>query len=252
MTGYSVIGERPRVALDDIEAFPFCVPARHPDKRSAAGIVVKIAKLMDRVAATPEWQREHAYARVKDELDSLIYEYFLITTTERILVEDTVRYIATSIQPPDYQRLSTPLLHRPVMREIERYVEVLANELSEWRSRDRGQGSLIVRAFVDGARGFFGAVQITTERAHGDRAELVTSERAFATLLEDLGASLATQSKFSSAQLFAIPNIMVLAENSFFFVKPLRRRFWLPRTALTDADHIVKTVHGEAWEQLYS
>ncbi|ULJ74475.1 HsdM family class I SAM-dependent methyltransferase [Rhizobium gallicum] len=26
MTGYSVIGERPRIALDDVEAFPFCAP----------------------------------------------------------------------------------------------------------------------------------------------------------------------------------------------------------------------------------
>jgi hypothetical protein len=40
---------------------------------------------------------------------------------------------------------------------------------------------------------------------------------------------------------------MVLAGDSFYFVKPLRRRFWLARTALTDADHIVKTVHAAAW-----
>jgi hypothetical protein len=253
MTGYSVIGERPRVALDDIEAFPFCAPGRHPNHKIAARIVSKVAKLMDTVAATPEWQREHAYTRVKDELDGLIYEYFLITPTERILVEDTVRYIATSIQPPDYQRLSTPLLHRPVTREIETYVEVLANELSEWRSRDKGQGSLIVRAFVDGTGGFFGAVQIKTARGHGDAAELVTSEHAFETLLEDLEASLASQlTKIRHDDLFAIPNIMVLTGDVFFFVKPLRRRFWLPRTALTDADHIVNTVHGEAWERLYS
>ena len=253
MTGYSVIGERPRIALDDIEAFPFCSPKRHPDPEVAARIVARVAKLTDEVAATPEWQRDHAYAGVKDELDGLIYDYFRLTPTDRILVDNTVRFVATSIQPPDYERLSTPLLHRPGKVEIEAYVEVLAKELSEWRARDKGQGSLIVRAFIDGTGGFFGAVQVQTERGRGDNSKLVTSEPAFQTLLDDLHASLAAQSaKIDRDDLFKIPNIMVLAGDAFLFVKPLRRRFWLPRAALTDADQIVKTVHAQAWERSHS
>ena len=253
MTGYSVIGERPRIALDDVKSFPFCAPEAHPDPDGAAVIVRKVAEVMDKIAATPEWLRERAYYEVKGELDGLICDYFRLTPTERILVEDTVRFIATSIQPPDYQQLSTPLLRRPERREIAAYVEVLAEELVNWRARDKGKGSLTVRAFVDGASGFFGAVQIKAGRGKRDSVELETSETAFQKLLGDLHASLGSQvAAINDDDLFKIPNILVFTGDSFFFVKPLRRRFWLPRTALTDADHIVKTVHSVAWGKSYS
>lgn len=253
MTGYSVIGERPRIAVTDIKAFPFCAPEAHPDPNAAADIVRKVAKIFDKMAETPEWQRDHGYAMVKDEMDGLIYDYFRLTPNERVLVQDTVRFIATSIQPPDYQRLSTPLLHRPSNLEIEGYVEALSKELGDWRDQDKGKGSLIVRAYVEGASGFFGAVQVRAERGRGDSAEVVTSEPAFEKMLEDLHASLAVQSAaIDHDDLFKIPNILVLAGDAFYFVKPLRRRFWLPRTALTDADHIVKTVHAAAWGKSYS
>ena len=212
-----------------------------------------MAKIFDKMAKTPEWQRDHEYVQVRDELDGLIYDYFRLTQNERVLVRDTVQFVATSIQPPDYQRLSTPLLHRPSNPEIKEYVEALSKELGAWRAQDKGTGSLIVHAYVDGASGFFGAVQVRAERGLGDTAELVTSEPAFGRLLEDLHASLAAHSAtIDHDDLFKIPNIMVLAGDAFFFVKPLRRRFWLPRTALTDADHIVKTVHAAASGKSYS
>lgn len=253
MTGYSVIGERPRIAVTDIEAFPFCPPEAHPEPKIAAKIVRQVAKTFDKMAKVPEWQRDHEYANVRDELNGLVYDYFRLTQSERVLVQDTVQFVATSIQPPDYQRLSTPLLHRPSNLEIKEYVGALSKELGAWRAQDKGKGSLIVRAYVDGAYGFFGAVQVRAERGLDDSAELVTSESAFKKLLEDLHASLAAHSAdIDHDDLFKIPNIMVFAGDSILFVKPLRRRFWLPRTALTDADHIVKTVHAAAWGKAFS
>ena len=107
------------------------------------------------------------------------------------------------------------------------------------------------RVWLRGADGKVREVQ--TERGRGDNSKLVTSEPAFQTLLDDLHASLAAQSaKIDRDDLFKIPNIMVLAGDAFLFVKPLRRRFWLPRAALTDADQIVKTVHAQAWERSHS
>ena len=253
MTGYSVIGERPRIAITDIEAFPFCAPKAHPEPKVAAQIVRKVAKIFDKMAKTPEWQRDHDYEKTREELNSLVYDYLRLTPNERVLVQDTVRFVATSIQPPDYQRLSTPLLHRPTKSEVEEYVEVLSKELGNWRAQDNGKGSLIVRAYVDGNSGFFGAVQVRAKRGQSDSAELVTSEPAFEKLLDDLHASLAAQSAaINHDDLFKIPNILIFAGDAFFFIKPLRRRFWLPRTALTDADHIVKTLHSTAWGKSYS
>lgn len=253
MTGYSVIGERPRIALDDIEAFPFCTPKAHPNPTLAVSIVKKVSKIFDRIAETPELERERAYRKYQEKLSELVYGYFLLTSTERILVEDTVRFVAASIQPSDYRSLSTPLLQRPSESEIEEYVNTLANELGNWRAQDNGNGSIDVRAYVNGSNSFFGAVQIRVKRGGNDIVKLVSSESAFDNMLKDLHASLAAQSSaIDHDDLFKIPNIMVLAGDTFFFVKPLRRRFWLSRTALTDADHIVKTVHAASWGKSYS
>ena len=252
MTGYSVIGERPRIALDDIEAFPFCAPEQHPDGKAAARIVATVSSLFDKLAKVPEWQRDHAYSSINDRLNGLVYDYFQLTTAERVLVHDTVQVVAKSIQPPDYDRLATPLLHRPDENEIKTYVAALANELSNWRARNAGKGTLEVRAVVDGSGGFFGAVQVTTSHGRNDAVELLTSRDAFQKLLGELHLSLGKHTAQTHPDdLFKVPNIMVLAGDSFFFVKPLRRRFWLARTALMDADHIVQTVHSAAWKRAY-
>jgi len=252
MTGYSVIGERPRIALDDVEAFPFCSPERHPDRKGAVKIVDTVSALFDKLATVPELERGTAYEKINDRLNGLVYDYFQLTDAERVLVEDTVQVIAKSIQPPDYERLATPLLRRVDEDEIRAYVSALATELAAWRLRNGGKGALEVRAVTDGRGGFFGAVQIKISRRRNDEVAVVTSERAFQNLLGDLHAGLRLASDQTSADdLFKIPNIMVVAGDSFFFVKPMRRRFWLERTALTDADHIVQAVHSAAWERTY-
>jgi len=250
MTGYSVIGERPRIAVDDLRTFPFCTPARHPDPAAAAANVQKVATIMDRLAKVPEWLRDHAYAEVRKELDTLVYDYFRLTSAERILVDDTVQFVAVSIQPPDYERLTTPLLHRPARHEVERYVDVLAGELVDWRTRWEGAGTLAVEAVVNDNGGFFGAVRVTTGASRTDSVRLVSSEPVFQKLLGDLHASLPDEvDLINRRDLFKIPNIMVIAGDVFYFVKPMRRRFWLPRTALIDADHIVQTVRAAAWKK---
>lgn len=253
MTGYSVIGERPRIALEDVEAFPFCDPKNHPNPKTANTIISKVADITDRIAQTQEFHRSHAYEAAKQKLDKLVFDYFQLTTSERVLVENAVDVIATSIQPGDYSRISTPLLHRSENDEIDAYVKTLARELGDWRERDGGAGSLNISAFVDGPSGFFGAVRIQATRAKLDHAQVDSSAHAFKELLGDLHASLAAQAgRVGYDDLFKIPSVMVVAGDSFYIVKPLRRRFWMPRAALSDADRVVKTVHAAAWKRSYS
>lgn len=248
MTSYSVIGERPRIALDDIEEFPFCTPEHQPDPQAAKKVLASVAKHFRTLDEAPEWQRDQVYEGIRKALDDLVFEYFQLSPAERLLVQDTVGAMASSIQPSDYGRLATPLMHRPEKDEFEAYANTVVVELSNWRSNDGGKGALDVRVVVDGKGGFFGAVQVRTKRHGKDSAEIVTSHAEFQRLLDDLQASLDSQlSRTDSEDLFKVPNIMVLSGDSFFFVKPLRRRFWLQRAALTDADHIVRTVHSLAW-----
>lgn len=91
------------------------------------------------------WVRDHAYNDVRADLDSKVFDYFRLMITDRILVSDTVKFVATSIQPPDYERLSTPLLHRPSQPEIENYLAVLASELARWREHRQGMDACLGR-----------------------------------------------------------------------------------------------------------
>jgi hypothetical protein len=249
MTGYSVVSERPRIAVDDVEAFPFCTPDQHPTPVHAGEIVGEVARLIDKIGRVPEWQREHAYSEVRAELFDSVFDYFCLSRADRTMVMETVKFVAPSIQPADYGQLTTPLLQRPSQTEIKRYVNVLASELARYRERRDGVGSLRVKAVIGGGTEFFGAVRVTTESNHNDEVEVTNSASAFTSLLGEIEAGLGKQiTRGHPDDLIKMPNLMVLAGDSFYFVKPIRRRFWMVRTALSDADQIAQTVQAAAWE----
>ncbi len=246
ITGYSVIGERPRVAIEDLKNFPFCVPDQHPEPLAAKAIVSDVAAIIDKLAAEQEDSRPVTYAEVRKRLDERIFDYFLLSDMERAVVGDMIKFIAPSIQPPDYDRLTTQLLQRPSELEIKRYINVLAAELAQWRKRSGGVGSLKVSVVVGDGNGFFGAVRVATSTG-GDAKRLLRSQDAFVTLLSDLQGSLETTTQLDEGNMFTVPNIIIMADEAFYFVKPQRRRFWMSRTALADADHIVRTVQSADW-----
>ena len=208
----------------------------------------EVVEIIDQLASEPELLlRSHAYASVRMNLDDLVFNYFQLSDSERILVRDTVRFVAPSIQPSDYARLRTPLLGRASEPEIKRYVDVLTAKLAEWREHCGGEGGLRVRAVVDGESGFFGAVHVATT-GHSDLKQVDSSRSAFQRLLSDFDKSMARERDQTDEHvLFKVPNVMMLADDGFIFVKPLRQRFWMSRTALSDADHIVRTVQAAAW-----
>jgi hypothetical protein len=252
MTGYSVIGERPRVAIEDLKAFPFCLPEHHENRDAATAIVAEVESIFDALASTPEWQRDHSYADARAKLNELVFDYFQLSSTDRLLVHDIVNVVAASIQPQDYMRLATPLLHRPSRSEIASYAEILASELKTSRERARGKGGLSVETVIDGAAGFFGAVRIALS-GRKDRQAVSQSPEAFLSLLTDLDAAFAKQlDQTPRDELFNMPNAMIVAGDAFYFIKPMRRRFWLARTAIADADLIARTVQVAAWEKVAS
>jgi hypothetical protein len=250
LTAYSVTSERPRVAVDDIEALPFCAPEKHPKPEWAHEIVKEVAQLLDNVSNEPEWQRDHAYDRVQSRLFDLVYEYFGVGNSDQTLVAETVKWVVPSIQPAEYDQLTTPLLQRPSREEIAVYAGTLAAELRGWRELRRGDGSLTVSATLGDDNDFFGAVRIRTDRSGSDATQIVHSTDEFSKLLTELEQALhLAASSRSTRELFKIPNLLVLAGNSFYLIKPMRRRFWLAKTAFADADQIAQTIQAAAWSR---
>lgn len=250
MTGYSVIGERPRVAVDDLKAFPFCAPEKHPRPNMAEAILKEVDALFERMASIDDWLRGHEYNVIRGRLDELVYEYFGLTEADRLLIDDCVQAVATSIQPQNYASLSTPLLHRPSPEEVSAYAKVLTSELENLRARAGGSGSLDIDAVVDGPSGFFGAIRVGLSKDGSDHSSARRSKNAFEALLIEIEIAHSRQlSSLGEDDLFKLPNAMVIANDSFYFLKPMRRRFWLARMALADADLIARTVQSAAWTE---
>jgi hypothetical protein len=252
MTGYSVIGERPRAAVDDLEEFPFCAPGVHPQPRQAQAIVDEVARRFDSLASEPACLRADAYQRVRESLDALVFEYFGLSEPECLLINDTVRFIAPSIQPADDAHISNALMERPSPQEIDRYVQVLSKQLVGYRDSRAGVGGVEVRALLNTDSGFFGLIRVAA-REGDDVATVETSESALRSAVSDLYSGMNAQlARLDEGQFLHIPDVFVLVGDIFYFVKPLRRRFWLSRTAVVDADRIVQTVRGVAWREVHS
>jgi hypothetical protein len=252
MTGYSVIGERPRIAVEDFKWFPFHPPQSHPDGVRAQQIITQIAETVDRMATLPPEQRDKAYSGEAADINELIYQYFGLTDSDRILVKDVAGFVAKSLQPPDFDCIATPLLHRPAREEIDEYLKTLSTELAHWRRSQNG-GGLSVDVALESATGFFGAVRVSTGDTDENRSKAVVSQRAFQNMLDEIYSGLAKELTDSrdKSEVFKIPNIMAFVADVFYFVKPFRRRFWLSRAALADADHIIKTVQAVRWREAY-
>ena len=209
-----------------------------------------VLRLLDGVSNEPEWQRDHAYDRVQSSLFELVYEYFGIGKTDQQLIAEMAKWIVPSIQPADYDQLTTPLLRRPSREEITLYASTLGAELREWRGLRRGAGALIVSAVLGDDSDFFGAVRITTDRNGSDATQIVHSADEFSKLLVELEQALHDAvSGRSARELFRIPNLLALANNAFYLIKPLRRRFWLAKAAFSDADQIAHTIQAAAWSR---
>jgi hypothetical protein len=189
---------------------------------------------------------------MRDSLDLAVFEYFGLTEFDRLLVDDTVRVIAPSIQPSDHAQIANALTARPTTSDVDRYVRVLSGQLSRSRERLSGNGGIDVRAILDADSGFFGAVRVATIDGP-DVTTVETSRLPLRSLVSELQAGMSDQlAKLHEGQLFHIPDIFIFARDTFYFVKPLRRRFWLPRTAMVDADRILQTVRDAAWREVNS
>jgi hypothetical protein len=121
-----------------------------------------------------------------------------------------------------------------------------------YRDSRAGVGGVEVRALLNTDSGFFGLIRVAA-REGDDVATVETSESALRSAVSDLYSGMNAQlARLDEGQFLHIPDVFVLVGDIFYFVKPLRRRFWLSRTAVVDADRIVQTVRGVAWREVHS
>lgn len=243
---YQTLCERNRVSLREIEQFPFIDPAEHPDPDQVKRVFAGIAELSKQLTDGSVESQLLAFESLRPSLNDLVFDYFGLSTAERSLVSETVRYLLPAAQPRSYKRLFTGLQHRSSKAQLQRYANRLRTELHGWRDRLQGGGAIQVtidHMSLDRV-GPIGIVRIAVGEgpSKGRADRLQESDSAVLETLSMLQThGLLPVAHGETLQLAA--DTVIWHENAVYLVRPLIVRCWLERVAVGDARKIVSDLH---------
>jgi hypothetical protein len=249
MSAYQVVCDRNRVTLNNIDDFPFITPEAHPAPKQAKAILKKVAKLVDGLDHESLLRPEDEFTPIRDELNALVFDYFGLTDTERLLVQEAVRELVPSVRPRGYASMFTRIQHRAELEHMASYVDALELELHDWQRELDGTGALSVRAVTMDLRhaGPLGVVRVELQ-AKIDSATIVQDDKAVGKILEELRTKHLLPLDITEDLYFA-PDTIIWSERAIYLIRPMIRRFWLRRTAVRDARRIVTGLHAKSSQE---
>ncbi len=228
--------DRPEVQQAELLRLPFPAPEDLSDpqrSRSAADALITAIEKQVRLAGEPSAPRPDERA-VLEEIDALAYEFFCLSETERILVEDTVEHTIPAVQPnrgslPEIWNGSTPSDRRA-------YARALVDNLMDWLDDDCAIGTRLVARNDDLAvlRLSLRDARSAFDYAEDDDAPVGAALSRLARRIEQ-----PLPGNFQST-----PDFRVFLDRDLFLVKPAAKRFWLRSAAVADAHAIALDLQG--------
>jgi hypothetical protein len=241
-TAYSLVAERPRITLGEVNNLPFIQPLDHINPNRAKKIVTKVADI------TRKWEQSDIFThfssadKFRAEADRLIFEYFGLTDRDSVLVEDACSVMIPSVQPNRYLKIRTGYCDLPTAMDFELHSNLLEQELLRWQQALGGKGAFNIQtiAYQPQSIGAFGIVCISLAKK-SIPARIQVDDKAILKFIETLKAeSLVPMQVWS--ELYLIADFLVQAGDKIYLIKPLVKRLWLRSQALVDAKRIVDAV----------
>ena len=225
--------ERDKVHFTELLRLPFPLPKDCRDQAAAERIVSAVAKRVReahaRIANAPLnlTEREHEVAAAKRDIKPLVFEYFGVTATEKILIEDTLNCFIPSSTPGRLDG-DIPTLDDSSPEERAAYAKQLCQTLNTW---GRGKGlSLSAQGRI--AEKFGLSLLILT------KAKTTTGyhETEAQTEVTDAIAGIEKAITEKGPKLAYARGFTLFEPNRALVLKPLARRHWTRTAALNDAD----------------
>ena len=228
--------ERPKVQQAELLRLPFPAPDNLPDpqrSRSAADALITVIEEQGRQAreylAPPPDE-----CAVLDKIDSLAYEFFCLSETERILVEDALKHTIPAAQPnrgslPDIWNSSTPSDRRA-------YARMLVHNLMDWLDDNCTIGTRLVARNDDLA-----VLRLTLRDG---RSAFDYAEDNDTPVGDELSRLARRIEQPLPGNFQSTPDFRVFLDRDLFLVKPAARRFWLRSAAVADAHGIALDLQG--------
>jgi type I restriction-modification system DNA methylase subunit len=225
--------ERRVVYLNELLRLPLPLPETHHDQQLATAIVAKVAKRIREVqkqitkAPLNLTIREHEVNDAKEEIEPLIFEYYGISKTEKILIEDTVNLLIPSATPASLET-DIPTLDDSNPDERAAYATQLCQTINTW---GRGNGMLLsARSYVSDILGL-GLLMVTKGKSALTYSEASASHEVATAIAGIEKALLVRNLKLAYTRGFTLFEC-----DRAYVLKPLARRHWTRTAALNDAD----------------
>lgn len=245
LTCGKMLSERNGVHLENIEPFPLFGPDEAENPRAARKALEKVCLLTRELEQQSMLMQPSAYDQQRDKLDDLVFDYFGLDDVERALVRESVTILLPSIRPRSFKSLYT-LTQRPIVRDaMNGYAHALEHALQDWRDRMGGSGDFRVEIVAtDPARtGAVGIVRIQYLPEGRSREGIAThiDDALVNETLRALRREGLDQLK-ETMDMSLLPDRHLWTPRGLYLVRPLIQRCWLLRTALRDAERIVRDV----------
>lgn len=236
--------ERDKVHFEELLRLPFPLPedTRHEQRNRA--ILEQVSDLLRAAQAQAEdipesalakAHRKFAIANIKKEVFALVYEYYNLSSWERILIEETSTIFEPS-STPTLRRRNTPM--QKVTKENDRraYSETLCATLNYWLEKQPWSLSSTIQVAESSGLGL-----LTVTRTQGPREFFEASAgMEFEQVLTRIHRAVSqTLGGFSYARGFVL-----FESNQFHILKPLALRHWTKTAALNDADALMGFMVG--------
>lgn len=235
---------RQEVHVEEVLRLPFPLPhAIHSPARGRKIVeeTVSIVQAATRESKKTLVNREDVVAEAQGRIDVLIYEYFDIAPTERILVEDTVRLEFESFRP-NAGAFSIPAIEPSTSHDRQRYANRLCQTLNGWVRR--GDATVTAHAPSVSTKTGIGVLMLEKTGSHSSGSPRARPNGDLLRVLEDLREAVSVKTNtFELAR-----GVKVFDGARLYLVKPLGLRYWSETAALNDADEIAGSILMHASE----
>jgi len=225
--------ERDVFYQNELLRLPFPLPENCCDPANADRITGDVAKRVreahERMAKAPLDlpEREHEIAAAKREIEPLVFEYFGVTATERILIEDTVKLFIPSSTPSTLDG-EIPTLDDSSEQERAEYARQLCQTINTW---GRGKGQLLSARGCIAERLGLSLLVLTKGKTKADYTEAAAPDEVAKAIAGIEKAIKVERHKLAYARGFTL-----FERDRAYVLKPLARRHWTRTAALNDAD----------------
>ena len=228
---------RPKVHVGEVLRVPLPLPDQLDDPTRGLRIVDEVCEVVDaayRKAERSFFDRRSSVESASARVEPLVYEYFGIHPSEKVLIADTVDIVAPSAQPRPNQK-AVPGLASGTVRQGEAYAERLCATLNEWA---RPSGYSVRGTFKISASLGVGVVLLEKVRL----AEPAGSSPRIGHDLPRVLRRIRDELAVDGGVWRSLREVVLFDRNKLYVLKPAARVHWTETAALNDADALAATL----------